>query len=171
MRLFSPSSVIQGDIGIEPMHSSGPPVAVPEGLTTETADVLEASRGALAECLQPLVMHLDPLSREALLATDLGGKSQVDAAREAGITVSTMKSRIQRGRQKLRDAVLQCCHVELDRRSGVIDFSPRQAGGKSAGTCCGAECASPPQRAPCTAAVEHGVQRGGQACRSGDAEA
>jgi RNA polymerase sigma-70 factor (ECF subfamily) len=147
-----------------------PPVAVPEALTTETADAIEASRGALAECLRPLVMHLDPLSREALLATALGGKSQVEAAREVGITVSTMKSRIQRGRQKLRDAVLQCCHVELDRRSGVIDFSPRQAGSKSAGTCCGAACSSPPQRASCTATVGQRVQRDGHVCRSGDAE-
>jgi DNA-directed RNA polymerase specialized sigma24 family protein len=77
-------------------------VAVPEALPTETADAIAASRGALAECLRPLVMHLEPRSREALLATDLGGKSQVEAAREAGITVSTMKSRLQRGRQKLR---------------------------------------------------------------------
>jgi RNA polymerase sigma-70 factor (ECF subfamily) len=123
-------------------------VAVPEAPPTETADTIEASRGALAACLQPLVRHLDPLSREALLATDLGGKSQIEAAREAGITVSTMKSRIQRGRQKLRDAVLQCCHVELDRRRGVVDFSRRQAIDKNAGTCCDADHSCPPHRAP-----------------------
>jgi RNA polymerase sigma-70 factor (ECF subfamily) len=113
-----------------------PHVALPEALPTEAADAIEASRGALAGCLRPLVMHLDPLSREALLATDLGGKSQVEAAHEAGIAVSTMKSRIQRGRQKLRDAVLQCCHVELDRRNSVIDFSRRQAAGGGEGACC-----------------------------------
>jgi RNA polymerase sigma-70 factor (ECF subfamily) len=128
-----------------------PHVTVPEGLSSATADTMEASRGALAECLRPLLIQLDPQSREALLATDLGGKSQVEAAREAGLTVSTMKSRIQRGRQKLRDTVLQCCHVELDRRKGVIDFSPRHGGSKSAGTCCDAECSSPPRRSPCAA--------------------
>jgi RNA polymerase sigma-70 factor (ECF subfamily) len=81
-------------------------------------------------------MQLDPLSREALLATDLGGKSQVEAAHEAGVAVSTMKSRLQRGRQKLRDAVLRCCHVELDRRNGVSDFSQKRSIGKDEGTCC-----------------------------------
>jgi RNA polymerase sigma-70 factor (ECF subfamily) len=115
-------------------------------------------------------MHLDPLSREALLATDLGGKPQVEAAHEAGMALSTMKSRIQRGRQKLRDAVLRCCHVELDRRRGVMDFSRRQAVVKSAGTCCDTKCSSPPQRAPGAAAVGQREQRGGHACRSGDAE-
>ena len=102
-------------------------VALPAALPSETEDAREVSPGELAACIRPLLKHLDPLSREALLATDLGGKSQVDAAHEAGITVSTMKSRIQRGRQKLRDAVLRCCHVELDRRNGVIDFSQKQA--------------------------------------------
>jgi RNA polymerase sigma-70 factor (ECF subfamily) len=118
-------------------------VALPEALPSETADALDVSRGALAECLRPLVMHLDPLSCEALLATDLGGKSQVEAAHEAGIAVSTMKSRLQQGRQKLRDALLRCCHVELDRRRSVIDFSRRPVGGKSAGTCCDTACSSP----------------------------
>jgi RNA polymerase sigma-70 factor (ECF subfamily) len=112
-------------------------VALPEALPAEAADAIEVSREELATCIRPLVMHLDPLSRKALLITDLGGKSQVEAAQAAGIAVSTMKSRIQRGRQKLRDAVLRCCHVELDRRRGVIDFSPRPAVGKNVATCCG----------------------------------
>jgi RNA polymerase sigma-70 factor (ECF subfamily) len=123
-------------------------IALPEVLPPETADAIDASREELAACIRPLVMHLDPLSREALLATDLGGKSQVDAAHEAGIAVSTMKSRIQRGRQKLRDAVLRCCHVELDRRSGVIDFSQRQTVDNSAGRCCVARPSSSPRHSP-----------------------
>jgi RNA polymerase sigma-70 factor, ECF subfamily len=145
-------------------------VVLPEGLPSETADAMDVSRGALAECIRPLVMQLDPLSRGALLATDLGGTSQVEAAHEAGIAVSTMKSRLQRGRQKLRDALLRCCHVELDRRSGVIDFSPQQAVGTGGETCCVADLSSPPQRSSCAASVEHRVQRGRHTCRSSDAE-
>jgi RNA polymerase sigma-70 factor (ECF subfamily) len=145
-------------------------IALPGVLLSETADAIDASRGELAGCIRPLVMYLDPLSREALLATDLGGKSQVDAAHEAGIAVSTMKSRIQRGRQKLRDAVLRCCHVELDRRRGVIDFSRRQTIGPSAGMCCVAEPSSLPRHAPCAVSVEHRVQQGEHTCLCGDAE-
>ena len=111
-------------------------VALPEVLPSETEDARGVARAELAACIRPLLRHLDPQSREALLATDLGGKSQVDAAHEAGIAVSTMKSRIQRGRQKLRDAVLRCCHVELDRRNGVIDFSQKQAASNGGGKCC-----------------------------------
>jgi RNA polymerase sigma-70 factor (ECF subfamily) len=135
-------------------------VVLPEILPSETEDAMDISRGELAACIRPLVMHLDPLSREALLATDLGGKSQIEAAHEAGIAVSTMKSRIQRGRQKLREAVLRCCHVELDRRNDVIDFSQKQAAGGGEGAC-----------SSCAAAVGDRVQRSGDACLSGDADA
>ena len=110
-----------------------------EGLAAETEDTVEVARGELAGCLRPLVMHLDSVSREALLATDLGGKSQVDAAREAGVAVSTMKSRVQRGRRKLREAMLCCCHIELDRRNGIAEFSPKRAASSGPGACCDAE--------------------------------
>ena len=122
-------------------------VALPEGLPAETAGTAADDRAELAGCIRPLVMHLDPVSREALLATDLGGKSQVDAAGEAGVAVSTMKSRIQRGRRKLREALLHCCHVELDRRSGIAGFSPKGAAGGGPGACCEAEPSAP---LPCT---------------------
>lgn len=122
-------------------------VALPEGLPAETEDPASEARHELAGCIRPLVMHLDPVSREALLVTDLGGKSQVEAAREAGVAVSTMKSRIQRGRRKLRQALLQCCHVALDRRRGIAGFSPKQTEDGSPRVCCKSE---PVALAPCT---------------------
>jgi RNA polymerase sigma-70 factor (ECF subfamily) len=139
-------------------------VALPEGLPSETEDAAEVARGELAECIRPLVMYLDSMSREVLLATDLGDKSQVDAAREAGIAVSTMKSRIQRGRQKLREALLRCCHIELDRRNGVAEFSPKSVAGGRSGACCGAESSalstgSPPSPAGRCRALESQVTR------------
>jgi hypothetical protein len=60
--------------------------------------------------------------------------------------VSTMKSRVQRGRRKLRQALLHCCHVELDHRRGIAGFSPKQTGGGNPGGCCKSE---PAALAPC----------------------
>jgi RNA polymerase sigma-70 factor (ECF subfamily) len=145
-------------------------VALPEMLPAATADTMEASRAALAACIRPLVMDLDPLSREALLATDLGGQSQVEAAREAGIAVSTMKARVRRGRQKLRAAVLRCCHVELDRRHGVIDFSRKQRRGKNAATCCAANPSSSIPCVPCGVSVGPYGQGRRHACHGVDTD-
>ena len=46
--------------------------------------------------------------------TELGGVSQVEAAERTGISVSGMKSRVQRGRSKLKDLLLDCCSVDRD---------------------------------------------------------
>jgi RNA polymerase sigma-70 factor (ECF subfamily) len=42
-----------------------------------------------------------------------------------GISVSGMKSRVQRGRAQLRSALDQCCQIALDARGRVIAVTPR----------------------------------------------
>ncbi len=42
-----------------------------------------------------------------------------------GLSVSGMKSRVQRGRRQLRDMLDACCVIALDRRRGVADYDVR----------------------------------------------
>jgi len=44
-----------------------------------------------------------------------------------------MKARVQRARVQLRDRLLECCHVELDRRRSVIAIRPRGDGCETCG--------------------------------------
>ena len=60
---------------------------------------------------------------------DLKGMSQQEAANRLGVSLSGAKSRIQRGRKQIKDMLLACCRVELDRLGGVVDFAPRGNGG------------------------------------------
>ena len=62
---------------------------------------------------------------EALLLTDIDGLTQAAAAERLGLSLSGMKSRVQRGRRLLKQTLLRCCAVELDRRGGVVDSYPR----------------------------------------------
>jgi RNA polymerase sigma-70 factor (ECF subfamily) len=73
--------------------------------------------------------------REALTLTELEGLTQKDAAETMGISLSGMKSRVQRGRQQLRAALEDCCHIALDARRRVIGYEPR-ADGKLPDGCC-----------------------------------
>jgi len=82
----------------------------------------------LAGCLSPLIARLPEKYREALELTEIGGLSQVEAAQRLGLSTSGMKARVQRARGRLRELLLQCCHVELDRRGGVTDYEPRPGG-------------------------------------------
>ncbi len=86
----------------------------------------------LAPCLTPLLEQLTPTYRAALELTEVKGLTQREAATVQQISVSGMKSRVQRGRRQLHDLLRACCEIELDRRGGVINY----AMGESACACC-----------------------------------
>ncbi len=79
----------------------------------------------LAQCLIPFVQDLPSNYAEALIVTELQGLTQAKAAAALGLSLSGMKSRVQRGRVLLKLRLLRCCDVELDRRGRVMDVRPR----------------------------------------------
>ena len=85
----------------------------------------EQARAGLASCVRPLLELLPAEQAAALELVDLGGVSQVQAAQAVGISVSGMKSRVQRGRRVIRDAITACCEVTIDVRGSVRDFESR----------------------------------------------
>jgi RNA polymerase sigma-70 factor, ECF subfamily len=89
--------------------------AAPDG----TADTSEAN---LARCLLPLVNQLPTDQAEAIRMVDLEGMTHAKAAALAVVSVPGMKSRVQRGRGKLRNLLLACCQVHQDVRGRVMDF-------------------------------------------------
>ncbi|MCK6530678.1 RNA polymerase sigma factor SigZ [Myxococcota bacterium] len=79
----------------------------------------------LAGSLRPFIDQLPAPYRDALRATELDGLPQAAAAERAGISLSGMKSRVQRGRARLRDMLQTCCMIEVDRYGCVINAEPR----------------------------------------------
>src|SRR5215203_55498 len=82
----------------------------------------------LAPCLTAMIGRLAEPYRTAIELTSLNGLTQSDAARTAGISVSGMKSRVQRGREQLRQMLVTCCQIDVDARGGVSDFHMRFTG-------------------------------------------
>lgn len=84
-------------------------------------------------CIAPLVQSLPDIYREALDFADLQGGKQTDFAGQNNISIAATKSRVQRGRKMLKQALLGCCEVELDRNNKVLDvIEPKNSGGE----CC-----------------------------------
>lgn len=81
---------------------------------------------ALSGCVSLFVAQLSSPYREAITLVELEGMTARAAADMVGISVSGMKSRVQRGRQQLRHIFDQCCEIALDARGKVTDFVPRQ---------------------------------------------
>jgi RNA polymerase sigma-70 factor (ECF subfamily) len=63
--------------------------------------------------------------RQAVILIDLEGLTQQEAAAQLGLSLSGMKSRVQRGRRQLKGMLEACCAIELDQRRGVVDYGVR----------------------------------------------
>ena len=76
----------------------------------------------LALCLVPLIEKLPPPYRQALQLVDIKELQQAQAAAQLGLSLSGMKSRVQRGRIKLKELLLACCAIELNRQGSIVDY-------------------------------------------------
>jgi RNA polymerase sigma-70 factor (ECF subfamily) len=79
----------------------------------------------LAACLAPMIESLPPADHEAIDLSEIKGFTQRQASTRVGVTLSGMKSRVQRARRKLKAMLLDCCRIELDRRGGIVGHEPR----------------------------------------------
>ncbi len=93
------------------------------GISTETSPSNE-----IATCVAPLIESLPKPYREALKLVEIGGLSRKEAAKRLGLSLSGMKSRVQRGRTKLKHSILSCCAIQLDRRGEILAYRPRLSG-------------------------------------------
>jgi RNA polymerase sigma-70 factor (ECF subfamily) len=82
----------------------------------------------LSQCLRPLIAQLRPAARDALEQVDVAGATHQQVADRLGLSVSGMKSRVQRARRELRELLERCCSVELDRRGTVTEYRPNRGG-------------------------------------------
>jgi RNA polymerase sigma-70 factor (ECF subfamily) len=104
-------------------------------LAAEGSETEESASRELSTCLKPLMRSLAAGDQQALQMVEFDGLTQVEAAARLGLSVSGMKSRVQRARSHLRTALDDCCRIALDRRGGVISYEARTGD-------CGS-CASP----------------------------
>ena len=110
---------------IDYYRSRRPADELPESLVVDPEPVESDPTAQLAAGLREFMTCLPDKYRRALVLTELDGLRQAELAGRMGISVSGAKSRVQRGREMLRQALLECCHFEFDRRGGVLDYTPR----------------------------------------------
>jgi len=97
-------------------------------LKAETGEVSDADptlEADLAECVALFVSRLPSPYREAITLTELQGLTQKDGAEMLGLSLSGMKSRVQRGREQIRHMFEECCEISTDARGHVLDCTPR----------------------------------------------
>ena len=79
----------------------------------------------LADCLPAALAALDPDDRDVLSRCDLQGMTQKEYAKQHGLSLPAVKSRLRRARLRLRETLTVNCQVMLDDQGFVTDFVPR----------------------------------------------
>lgn len=115
-------------------------IDLPAGVEIEDERAAEAE---LAPCLTPMIARLGNPYRQAIELTSVHGLTQAEAAKRVGVSVSGMKSRVQRARGQLKAMLLRCCEIDVDQRRGVSDFHLRDA------AACGTSSDSLPSSSGC----------------------
>jgi RNA polymerase sigma-70 factor, ECF subfamily len=101
--------------------SRGREQVVPDaGEAPAPTEEVEAT-AALMACLRPMIERLPQPYREAMELTEYDGLTQPALAERLGISVSGAKSRVQRGREKLKGMLLDCCRIEQRTGGGIVD--------------------------------------------------
>lgn len=70
--------------------------------------------------LMPFIQSLPTIYKEAIILSDIEGVSQKDMAARFNISYTGVKSRVQRARKMLKDAILNCCNYKFDKFGNII---------------------------------------------------
>ena len=100
------------------------------------ADVEEADnesedgvQNVVAGWLDSFIEQLDPKYRDVIRQSEIEGIPHREIAENLGLSVSAIKSRVQRGREQMHTKLTACCQFELDRRGKIIDYERRRPDG------------------------------------------
>jgi RNA polymerase sigma-70 factor, ECF subfamily len=107
-------------------RKSKPFQELPAELMAEPSEPEFENADQLRAAFRRMIEELPPPYGEALLLTEFEGLTQKQLAHRLGIGLSGAKSRVQRGREKLKEALLDCCQLEFDRRGKIIDCTPKR---------------------------------------------
>lgn len=83
----------------------------------------------MVEYIRPLISLLPPKYAKPLIMSDLEGVPQQEIADRLGMSLSGAKSRVQRARVKLREIIIECSRLELDRYGRLISMEIKDSCG------------------------------------------
>ncbi len=90
-----------------------------------------ATTAKLASCISPFIQALHDAHANLLMAIDINNQSQKQYAEQHGITYSTVKSRVQKSRQLLRQVFDDCYNFNIDKLGNVYDYERKNNQGKA----------------------------------------
>lgn len=111
--------------------------ALEEDLYDET---IPDSYQELKACLSGFIAQLPDDYREIITLSEIEGMSQKELARQLGLNYVTVRSKVQRGRERIRKMILDVCIIEQDNSGRVISCTHKLDKPGYGGLGCSIEC-------------------------------
>lgn len=101
-------------------------VELPDDIANEIEEDLSYN-GEIAACLKTMIEGLPEEYKQAIILAEFHNLTQKEISEKMGLSLSGAKSRVQRGRKKLKEMLLGCCQLEFDRMGNVIDYKHKNS--------------------------------------------
>ncbi len=85
----------------------------------------ERTKAILADILRPFIEELPVRYRDVIVLSELQNLPHAAIAQKLGLSATAVKSRVQRGRKRLRSLFEACCRFALDARGAPIECEMR----------------------------------------------
>jgi RNA polymerase sigma-70 factor (ECF subfamily) len=96
---------------------------------TKLTDIIEdGSTDNIMEidnCLHGMIDLLPEEYKNIIIDSELKGVKQKDLAKKYNIAYSSLRSRVQRGRNRLKKLLLNCCHIKTDAYGNIIEIQDK----------------------------------------------
>lgn len=79
----------------------------------------------LDQCMHGMIGLLPEEYRDIIIDSELKGIKQKDLAEKYGMAYPSMRSRVQRGRERLKQLFYNCCHIKTDSHGNVLEAEGR----------------------------------------------
>ncbi|HDX9580262.1 TPA: RNA polymerase sigma factor SigZ [Bacillus pseudomycoides] len=91
-----------------------------------TEDDEENANQDIASCLQDFIVLVPEKYRQVMVMYEFQGLKHKEIAEQLNISVSASKSRLQRGRQKLKALLEGCCRFEIDKYGNIVHYEKKE---------------------------------------------
>lgn len=90
-----------------------------------------AAYSDMVGCLNNFIKMLPEDDREIIRQSEIQGISQKELAASLNMNYTTLRSKVQRGRNKLKDLIYEACVIEKDVVGTVVECTPKNTGSSS----------------------------------------
>ena len=94
----------------------------------------DATKG-LDKCLKGFIQQLPEEYRDIIIDSEIKGIKQKDLAVKYDLAYPSVRSRVQRGRIRLKEMLLNCCKIEADSRGNILEAASKNNCGNDCGDC------------------------------------